>query len=56
MGRNARTGAGAAGGGVGGSHKRISAMIDIQKSALRAFKQDVIAAAQRLVQEARRCS
>ena len=51
MRRDARAGAGAAGRGVRGGHERIGAVINVQEGALRALEQDVIAAAQRLVQQ-----
>ena len=37
---NAGAGASAAGGGIRGGHVRISAVIDIEKSALRAFEEN----------------
>ena len=51
MRRDARAGAGAAGGRVRRRHERIRAVVDVQKSSLRAFEQNIIAAANRLVQQ-----
>ena len=51
MRRNARAGASAAGGGIGRSHEGVGAMIDVEKSALGAFEQDMVAAPRGLVQQ-----
>ena len=51
MRRDARTGAGAARRCVRRRDKRISAVVNVQKSSLRAFKQNVRVPAHRVVQE-----
>ena len=50
MRRNARAGAGAARGRVRRGHVRIRAVIDIEKSSLRAFEEDLLPGLQRVVQ------
>ena len=50
MRRDARTGAGAAGRGVGGGDVRIRAVIDVEKGALRALEKNVRVAAHRFVE------
>src|SRR5262245_23920364 len=51
MRRNARPGARSTSRGVRRCHERICPVIDVEKSSLRAFKQNVVAATSRLVQE-----
>ena len=53
--RDAGTGAGAAGGGVGRSDERIRAVIDVEKSSLRAFEENFVAAPDGFVEQTRPC-
>src|ERR1043166_5190468 len=48
---DARAGAGAAGGGVGRGHERVGAVVYVQKSALRALEQNMVAALDGVAQE-----
>ena len=53
IGRNAGADHGSAGGGAGGCHKRIRAMVDIEHGRLRAFEHHGLARGHRLIEEHR---